>query len=104
MQGDYGKDLMVAGGDAHSLALIQDGTLSTWGQAMNTVHVDACDTARGLRHADTDDKLTPTRVVVPKGVRFSMVHSRTMTREQGLALAMATHHRLGAGCVRRAAR
>lgn len=86
------KVMVASAGDAHCMAVREDGSLFSWGRGI--FESMGCESPTGLGHGDIDDVLAPQMLALPKMVRTS--RHMCLLREDALALAMSTHRRLGA--------
>jgi len=83
------KIVSTAGGDSHSAAVTEEGTLYTWGNAFG----------QSLGHIDKQAKLVPTLIAphLLQGSRVGRCHD--LPPMHALAFAMGTHARLGSDVV-----
>ena len=89
----------VAAGEAHSTAVLTDGSLWSWGRGSIALNSGVCAPA-GLGHGDLDDRLAPSQVPgLPRLVTTLSVGGVALRRAHALAFAMATHPRLGGASV-----
>ena len=105
MDTQYSDGVKIVAAAAHlcvSIAVTEDGTLYSWGQARTYAPHDAqtlygtVDRPTGLGHSNMDDKLVPTRVA-PQHMQGNRIGRcrRRLPPEHALAFAMGTHTRLG---------
>lgn len=83
--------MVAAAGDAHCMAVSDDGRLFSWGRG--TFESNGCESPTGLGHGSIDDILSPQMLQFPRRVRST--RQMSLTRDDALAFAMSTHRRLG---------